>query len=207
MPKKEVEKETSVTAGNFWKSPRRAIYAVSWILLFCIAASVLGLVSEQLQRGGNSYANYGNMMFKHVLGILLFTVILTFLMFIGHFYGSIGIAAVFWGVGAGVLYESCPYRAFNCGDNDPMARFAGTRWGEERFFSQCSRIVAMQGLAWAACASPHSPYFPNADDASRGPACDDVLWHDRPLLLILGQTTYVVLRSQGIIAYRAIHNK
>ncbi|KAG6860413.1 hypothetical protein C0991_011980, partial [Blastosporella zonata] len=58
--------------------------------MFCIAASALGIVSQQLQRGGNDYANYGNMMFKHVLGIMLFSCLLVFVMCMGHFYASIG---------------------------------------------------------------------------------------------------------------------
>ncbi|KAG6872294.1 hypothetical protein C0995_011190 [Termitomyces sp. Mi166 len=89
-PKKEVEQETTVTVSNFWHSPRRTIYAVAWILVFCIAVAELGLVSQQLHRGGNNIENYGNMMFKHILGILLFTMILIFLMCIGHIYASIG---------------------------------------------------------------------------------------------------------------------
>ncbi|KAG5716870.1 hypothetical protein E4T56_gene3386 [Termitomyces sp. T112] len=155
-PKKDVEKETKVTVTNFWHSPRRVLYAAAWTLVFCFAVAELGLVSQQLHRGGNDIENYGNMMFKHILGILLFSIILVFLMCIGHFYAPLGLmaffvlsAAVFWGVGAGVTFQSCPYRVFNCGDSDPQITFAGTRWAEERFFSQCSRIVAIQGLAWA----------------------------------------------------------
>ncbi|KAG6854294.1 hypothetical protein C0991_008543 [Blastosporella zonata] len=92
--KKDVEKEVSVTSRNFCASPRRALYATAWILAFCIAASALGIVSQQLQRGGNSYANYGNMMYKHVLGVVLFSCLLVFLMCIGHFFTTIGSAFI-----------------------------------------------------------------------------------------------------------------
>ncbi|KAG6867683.1 hypothetical protein C0993_012451 [Termitomyces sp. T159_Od127] len=89
-PKKEVEQETTVTVRNFWRSRRRVIYAAAWTLLFCIAVADLGLVSQQLHRGGNDIENYGNMMFKHILGIHLFSIILIFLMCIGHFYAPLG---------------------------------------------------------------------------------------------------------------------
>ncbi|GLB39538.1 hypothetical protein LshimejAT787_0700480 [Lyophyllum shimeji] len=151
MPEKA--KPTGIFSPSF---RRRFIYGFAWALVFCIAAAELGLVSQQLHNGGNSYDNYGNKMFKHVLGLTLFSILFTFLLCIGHFYSSVGmmtvlvlIAAVFWGVDAGVIFQSSPYRQYNCGDKDPAATFHGTRWSEPRFFSQCSRIVAMQGLAWA----------------------------------------------------------
>jgi hypothetical protein len=67
----------------------------------------LGLVSQQLHNGGNLVTNYATPGFKHVLGLLLFTVILTFLICIGHFFGHPLLiaflafaAAVFWGTGS-----------------------------------------------------------------------------------------------------------
>ncbi|KAF5373416.1 hypothetical protein D9615_009471 [Tricholomella constricta] len=153
--KREQDTEV-VTVRTFASSPRRALYAASWILLFCIAAAELGLISQQLHNGGNSYEGYANKMFKHILGLLLFSVILVFLMCIGHFFAGpimmafwVLTAATSWGVGAGVTWQSSPYRHYNCHDEDPNVTFSGTRWAEQQFFSQCSRIVTIQGLAWA----------------------------------------------------------
>ncbi|KAF8064861.1 hypothetical protein FPV67DRAFT_158211 [Lyophyllum atratum] len=135
---------------------RRILYGVAWALLFAIAAAALGLVADQLQRGGNSYDNYGSMSFKHILGLTLFSSLLIFFMFIGHYFTSVTmmafwtlIAAIFWGVDAGVIFQSCPYRAYNCHNKNPQSTFQGSKWGNPQFFSQCSKIVALQGLAWA----------------------------------------------------------
>ena len=57
---------------------------------FDSAVSELGLVSQQLQRGGNGYEKYPGKEFKHDLGLLLFSCIGTLLYLIGHFYTSMG---------------------------------------------------------------------------------------------------------------------
>ena len=53
------------------------------------AAAELGIVSDLLHEGGNSYANYPTMEFKHDLGILLFSCIVTFLFILSHPWSNI----------------------------------------------------------------------------------------------------------------------
>ncbi|GLB39539.1 hypothetical protein LshimejAT787_0700490 [Lyophyllum shimeji] len=135
---------------------RRNLYILVWALVFAIAASELGLVSHQLHRGGNADEHYGSREFKHALGLGLFSCLLTFLMCLGHPWGPVQlmvfwalVAAVFWGTVAGVVYSSCPYRQNNCKAKDPYHTFHGSKWSEPQYFRECSRIVAIQGLAWA----------------------------------------------------------
>ncbi|KAF8917950.1 hypothetical protein CPB85DRAFT_1284157 [Mucidula mucida] len=148
----EKQGSQSLTFRTFWRSPRRVLYAVAFFLVFALTASELGLVSQQLHNGGNDYANYPGMEYKHDLGLLLFSCVFTFLYLIGHIFiegmGMITfltfVLAVFWGTGAGVMYQVSPFRAYNCGN--PADSFA-PNWA--RFHDQCSRIVAIQGIAWA----------------------------------------------------------
>lgn len=110
-------------------------------------------------------------------------------------------AAVFWGTAAGVTFQSCPYRVFNCGDANPGITFAGTKWGQEIFFRQCSRIVAIQGLAWAECAFfPLTSCLMGSFDVStrRGSPYFHVLRNDSPHFPILCQAPHLVLWSHGI---------
>ncbi|THV06610.1 hypothetical protein K435DRAFT_849077 [Dendrothele bispora CBS 962.96] len=133
------------TSVKFWA------YSIAFSLAFALAASELGLVSAELQRGGNSYAFYPSKEYKHDLGLLLFTCIAEFLFLIGHFYASVGfsafitfVLAVFWGTGAGVLFAVSPFRATNC--DNPLNSFPAA-W--QPYTDRCSLIVAMQGIAWA----------------------------------------------------------
>ncbi|KAK4702329.1 hypothetical protein P7C70_g3896, partial [Phenoliferia sp. Uapishka_3] len=135
---------------------RHIVYMCTYILVFCIACSELGLVSQQLHNGGDCNGgdcDYpgGNGLWKHDLGLLLFTVIWTLLVCLGHwkvnlFIGTFitFIAAVFWGTGAGVAFSVTPFKSSTCGL--PASHF-NAKWAP--FVSQCSRIVAIEGLAWA----------------------------------------------------------
>ncbi|KAL1695112.1 hypothetical protein GGG16DRAFT_45909 [Schizophyllum commune] len=118
---------------------------------FDSAVSELGLVSQQLQRGGNGYEKYPGKEFKHDLGLLLFSCIGTLLYLIGHFYTSMGVImfftfvfAVFWGTGAGVMFAVTPFRGTNC-DADPST--FPPAW--QNYVSQCEIVVSIQGVAWA----------------------------------------------------------
>ena len=58
---------------------------VSYRLLdFSTAAVELGLVSDFLHRYGNGYDRYPTMEFKHDLGIILFSCVVTFLYVLSH---------------------------------------------------------------------------------------------------------------------------
>jgi hypothetical protein len=105
-------------------------------------------VSQQLHRYGNSTSNYPSAEFKHVLGLILFTVIFTFLLLIAHAFISFGVTAffafvgaVFWGVSAGVMWQVIPfYRSCQAADSYP------SNW--QPFVSQCSRLIAIEGISW-----------------------------------------------------------
>ncbi|KAK0229140.1 hypothetical protein ARMGADRAFT_1080902 [Armillaria gallica] len=150
MPEKKEYVQTPFKA--FITSPRRMLYAIAFFLVFALTTSQLGLVSQQLHNGGNDYANYPGMEYKHDLGLLLFSCVFTYLYLIGHLYSAgLGlitfftfVGAVFWGTGAGVMFQVSPFRSYNCGN--PADSFS-PNWA--RFADQCSRIVAIQGIAWA----------------------------------------------------------
>lgn len=145
------EKVQRTGSAAFVRSPRRILYAIAFFLVFALTVSELGLVSQQLQRGGNAYENYPGKEFKHDLGILLFSCIGTLLYLIGHFYVSFGIIvfftfvfAIFWGVGAGVMFAVTPFKGTNCG-SDPST--FPEAW--QFYASQCEIVVSMEGVAWA----------------------------------------------------------
>ncbi|KAK0186041.1 hypothetical protein F5146DRAFT_1069012 [Armillaria mellea] len=133
MPEKKEYVQSPFKA--FITSPRRMLYAIAFFLVFALTTSQLGLVSQQLHNGGNDYANYPGMEYKHDLGLLLFSCVFTYLYLIGHLYApGLGlitfftfVGAVFWGTGAGVMFQVSPFRSYNL-------------W-----------IVAIQGIAWANC--------------------------------------------------------
>lgn len=130
---------------------RPGLYGFTFALIFCLAAAELGIVSDLLHEGGNSYALYPSMEFKHDLGILLFSCIITFLYvfthpWTNHFLATVCtfILAVFWGTGAGVIFHVSPFEDFTC--RRPISTFTPP-W--QAYFDKCHRVVAMQGIAWA----------------------------------------------------------
>ncbi|KAL8279833.1 hypothetical protein RQP46_007683 [Phenoliferia psychrophenolica] len=103
------------------------------------------------QNGGNDAGNYPGREFKYNLGIILFTIILTLI--VSLFHTKIGmklttfavfVLAVFWGTGAGIIFQVSPFHVYSCKFDvatfDPL-------W--QPFYSQCSRIVAIEAFAWS----------------------------------------------------------
>ncbi|KAE9409168.1 hypothetical protein BT96DRAFT_931949 [Gymnopus androsaceus JB14] len=136
-------------------SPRKTrkfwMYACAFAFMFGMTAAELGLVSDLLHEGGNSDTNYPSKEYKHDLGLLLFTCIVSLLYIIAHSFISMGMniflnfaLAVFWGTGAGVLFHVSPFESYTC--DRPASDFS-PKWAA--YADHCARVVAMQGLAWA----------------------------------------------------------
>ncbi|KAK4704568.1 hypothetical protein P7C70_g1640, partial [Phenoliferia sp. Uapishka_3] len=148
-------KEEKIQSTGFFARPSRILFAISFILAIVLAVAELGLVSQQLQNGGNDSGNYPGREFKYNLGeadsILLFTIILTLIISLTHNRISmkliafgVFILAVFWGTGAGIIFQVSPFHVYSCKFDvntfEPI-------W--QPFYSQCSRIVAIEAIAWA----------------------------------------------------------
>ncbi|KAF9074156.1 hypothetical protein BDP27DRAFT_1359680 [Rhodocollybia butyracea] len=143
--KKKEEITSRYRTNKFW------LYSVAFVFLFGMTAAELGLVSDLLHKGGNNVENYPSAEFKHDLGILLFTCIAEFLYIIGHAFIEMGLnifinfsLAVFWGAGAGILFQVSPFESRTC---DKSSSVFTSNWAS--YADNCSRVVAMQGLAWA----------------------------------------------------------
>lgn len=65
-------------------------YIATFAHLYFSAAAELGLVSDLLHEGGNSDTNYPSKEYKHDLGLLLFTCIVSLLYIIAHSFISMG---------------------------------------------------------------------------------------------------------------------
>lgn len=60
--------------------------------------------------------------------------------------------AFFWGTGAGIVFQVSPFHVYSC--KFDIETFEPI-W--QPFFSQCSRIVAIEAFAWAECKYLPSP--------------------------------------------------
>ncbi|KAM0751130.1 hypothetical protein T439DRAFT_347723 [Meredithblackwellia eburnea MCA 4105] len=142
--------EKKVKTG-FFSSTRHILYVVAFSLIFALTVAELGLVSQQLHNGGNQASHYPTKEYKNDLGILLFNCIFTLLILIGHKYLNLIMgafflfcSAIFWGTGAGIIFQVSPFKVYTCGK---PAEFFAANWAP--FASQCSRVVAIEGIAWA----------------------------------------------------------
>ncbi|KAF7799921.1 hypothetical protein EIP86_011164 [Pleurotus ostreatoroseus] len=129
---------------------RPFVYGFWFSLIFACAAVELGLVSDFLHRYGNGYDRYPTMEFKHDLGIILFSCVVTFLYVLSHpwsnhFMSAVWafILAVFWGTAAGVIFQVSPFRAYTCGR--PASSFT-PEWAA--WLGNCRRVVTMEAFAW-----------------------------------------------------------
>lgn len=139
------------------------------------AVSELGLVSQQLHKYGNSYLHYASKQYKHGLGLLLFSVIASLLVTLSHPWLSVActslpslpsnriliksfvnfivisfssfVMAVFFGTGAGIIQRTAPFTGHGCA-RKPLADYP-QEW--QPYVGECSRVVAIQGIAWALC--------------------------------------------------------
>ncbi|KAL0575188.1 hypothetical protein V5O48_006782 [Marasmius crinis-equi] len=150
----EKEKEKAPAAPTPFPLAK-VIYGLTFALIFAIAAVALGIDSWELHHYGDDYTNYPTKRYKHILGLILFNCIFTFLWMIGHFYISMGLSmfltfvdAVFWGTAAGVLWAELSvarFGAFHC-SHDPIEWFPAN-WRPYR--SECGLLTALHGFCWA----------------------------------------------------------
>ncbi|ORY32233.1 hypothetical protein BCR39DRAFT_564269 [Naematelia encephala] len=136
---------------SLFKSSRQIFYFSFFILWICIDVALLGLVSQQLHKYGNTYTNYPTGEYYHALGLLLFATIFALIIGLFHWVLNLGMFlvifianGVFFGTGAGII-EGTPFgHGLQC--PNPVSAFP-TAW--QPFVSQCSRVTAIEGLAWA----------------------------------------------------------
>ncbi|KAF5313729.1 hypothetical protein D9611_010095 [Ephemerocybe angulata] len=149
MPPK-AQKEPAVR--RITPSVRSVLYALAFGWLFLLTGSELGLVSQQLHRGGNNYANYGSKQYKHALGLLLFSCLSSLLVILSHPWLSVPfvsvcsfVLAVFFGTGAGIVWQDTGhfFKGTGCRPPDQIP----PNW--RRFADQCRIIVSIQAMAWA----------------------------------------------------------
>ncbi|KAF9266890.1 hypothetical protein L218DRAFT_755115 [Marasmius fiardii PR-910] len=140
------EKETTTSGFPFAK----ILYGFTFALIFCVAASALGIDSRQLHKYGNGYENYPTKQYKHDIGLILFNCIFTFLWLLAHPFISMGLSifftfvnTVFWGTAAGILFQQLPFKSSTCGH--PVSSFP-SNW--QPYVGQCDEIVALHGLCW-----------------------------------------------------------
>ncbi|TFK23875.1 hypothetical protein FA15DRAFT_641893 [Coprinopsis marcescibilis] len=131
---------------------RSVFYGIVFFLIFAQTVAILGLVSYELHKYGNGYANYASMEYKHALGLLLFGSLLSLLIVLPHLWLGVGftficalIAALFFATGAGVVFRTTPFRGHAC-HRTPASAYPAA-W--QPYAGECGRIVAIQGLAWA----------------------------------------------------------
>nr|ADE10052.1 unknown [Tremella fuciformis] len=142
-----------------FRSARQITYFVLFTLWICLSIVELGLVSQQIHRfGGRFRSDWPTQEYGHAMGLLLFTSIISLLFGLFHWalslflYLPIFLAmGVWWGTGAGI-FESTPFgHGLQCGN--PTASFPAAY---QPYVSQCSRVTAIEGLAWAMCKPPLS---------------------------------------------------
>ncbi|TFK38763.1 hypothetical protein BDQ12DRAFT_651100 [Crucibulum laeve] len=139
-----------VSRRKFVPSLRSILYALAFFLAFALTVTELGLVSQQLHKYGNQYTNYASMEYKNALGLLLAAVIMSLLFTLFHFQLGPGqaafiafILAVFFGTGAGVVFQTTPFKGTSCGR--PASAYP-EKW--QPYAHECSKIVSIQAVAW-----------------------------------------------------------
>lgn len=145
------DNEVPKTAMGRLFATRRQIYIFAFFIFYlCVNISLLGLVSEQLHKYGNEWTRYPDGRWYHALGLGLFVGI--FFTLFGIFHAWLGhkiylflffAGAVMSGVVAG-LFEMTPFgHGLQCGN--PVDSFPEKY---RPFYGECSRITAIEGLAW-----------------------------------------------------------
>lgn len=134
-----------------FKTGRQTLIFCYYLLWICIDLSLLGLVSQQIHRYGNSQYNYPGALYYHALGLNLFSTIFFFIVALFHWaLGHLPLtflmfcAGVFFGTSAGILTETPFGHGLQCGN--PLYKFPENY---RPFVRECSRITAITGLSWA----------------------------------------------------------
>ncbi|KAL8290371.1 hypothetical protein RQP46_002629 [Phenoliferia psychrophenolica] len=139
-----------VERKGLFGSTRHLMYLCTNVLIWMIAASELGLVSYLFQHYGNNLSDWPTPEFKYDCGLILFLVIYTLLLTMGHGYLNVFMGGFFyfagdvmWGAAAGVLFQVLPFKSYTC---DKPASFFSAKWAP--FKGQCGLIVGLEALAW-----------------------------------------------------------
>jgi len=130
---------------------RHLVYFILFVLWTSIDIAELGLVSQQINKYGQASQNWPSAEYYHAMGLLLFTSVIGLVWGIFHWTVGLGLYlpiqvmfGVWWGTGAGIM-ESTPFgHGLQC--HDPTSSFP-VNW--QPFVSECSRVTAIEGLAWA----------------------------------------------------------
>ncbi|OWZ31226.1 hypothetical protein LQV05_002903 [Cryptococcus neoformans] len=138
---------------SLFSSTRHIFYVVLFTLWICIDIALLGLVSEQIHKYGRYRENYPTGKYQNALGLLLFSTIIGLLF--GIFHWALGLAmyipifiafGAWFGTGAGIL-EATPFgHGLQCRHTWDLSRFPAN-W--QPYVGECSRVTAIEGLAWA----------------------------------------------------------
>ncbi|KAK8866066.1 hypothetical protein IAR55_001217 [Kwoniella newhampshirensis] len=138
---------------SVFSTTRQIIYATLFILWFAIDVSLLGLVSQQIHKYGRDQSNYPTGKYQHALGLLLFSTLIGLVFCIFHWalnlalYLPVFLAfGVWFGVGAGILEETPFGHGLQCKHISDPSKFP-TNWVP--YLHECSRVTAIEGLAWA----------------------------------------------------------
>ncbi|WWC86412.1 uncharacterized protein L201_001289 [Kwoniella dendrophila CBS 6074] len=142
------------TLRQIFSTSRQIFYACFFILWFCIDVAELGLVSEQIHKyGGRESVNWPTGKYGHAIGLLLFSTIIGLLFGIFHWFVGLTMylpiflaMGVWFGTGAGILEETPFGHGLQCKHKNDPSRFPEAF---RPYLSECSRITAMEGLAWA----------------------------------------------------------
>jgi len=150
----EPKAKKNIQVSRIFSSSRMIFYFVLWTLYFCIDVAMLGLVSQQVHKyGGQNRFNYPTQEYGHAMGLLLFSAVFGLIISLAHWFFSLNLylplflaLAVFNGTGAGI-FEATPFgHGLQCRHSDDPSRFPVNY---QPYLGECSRVTAIEGLAWA----------------------------------------------------------
>ncbi|KAF8186000.1 hypothetical protein BJ912DRAFT_1043284 [Pholiota molesta] len=123
----------------------------AFVLIFCLTAADLGLVSYQIHKYGRYAQNYASLEYRNSLGLCLCACLISLMLCLGHYWISIGlttfislICAVFFGTVAGIIRTTTPFRGTSC--DRPQDAYP-EKW--RPYYKECARVVAMEGVSWS----------------------------------------------------------
>ncbi|KAL1408019.1 hypothetical protein Q8F55_004816 [Vanrija albida] len=158
--KEEGAVPTSQIQAIFWTQRQRFIFAY-YVFYAIIDVTLLGLISWNIHKHGNTWTNYPNGMYYHALGLGLFATIFTLLVSIFHWaLGHLLLTFTFFACGvlfgtvAGILTATPFGHGLQCGN--PVDRFPPQY---RPFVDDCAKVTATNGLSWAMFALATAGFF------------------------------------------------
>ncbi|KAH6901577.1 hypothetical protein BKA70DRAFT_1435956 [Coprinopsis sp. MPI-PUGE-AT-0042] len=131
---------------------RTILYALTFFLIFATTVAELGLVSWLLHTHGEGYENYPNKQYKHAIGLLLFSSILSLPHCPATRMDERRIHVLCGTRGSGVLWYGCgPHSSEALRSRAQTVTGEADQWVLEwqPYAGDCGKVVAIQGLAWA----------------------------------------------------------